>query len=100
MHKSGGLTCDVTGNALMINPPEYEGGVKPDMWIAGNETSAKTRVTDLLVECGWPRDNVIDAGGIEKSRLLEPLCPLWVEYAMTHGSRSHAFKLLRHPKTA
>jgi predicted dinucleotide-binding enzyme len=40
---------------------------------------------------GWP---TIDIGGIEQSRLLEPLCVLWVHYDLRTGTRNH-FKLLR-----
>ncbi|MBI3725325.1 DNA-binding protein, partial [bacterium] len=37
----------------------------------------------------------IDAGGIDASRLLEPLCILWVNYGIATGTWNHAYKLLR-----
>jgi hypothetical protein len=49
-------------------------------------------VTEICKSFGWP---AIDIGGIEGARLLEPLCILWVMYAIRTGSHDHAFKLLR-----
>ena len=55
------------------------------------------RVTDTITEVcnsfGWPE--VIDLGGIEGARLLEPLCILWVLYGVKTGGWNHAFKMLR-----
>jgi hypothetical protein len=70
---------------------DFPGG-PPDMFICGNDDAAKQTVTGILKDFGWP---AIDVGGIEGSRLLEPLCVLWVGYAMRTGSTNHAFKLLR-----
>jgi len=71
--------------------PDFPGG-PPDMFICGNDNGAKKTVTDILMSFGW---STIDIGGIEGSRVLEPLCVLWVDYAMRANSHSHAFKLLR-----
>ena len=62
------------------------------MFIAGNDAAAKQEVAEILHDFGW---STVDAGGIEGARLLEPLCLLWVGYAMRTGSGNHAFKLLR-----
>ncbi len=78
------------GNNLMVNP-DLPGG-KPDMFIAGNDTAAKQTVGEILTAFGW---ETVDVGGIEGARLLEPLCILWVKYAMVKGGWNHAFKLLR-----
>jgi predicted dinucleotide-binding enzyme len=71
--------------------PEFPGG-PPDMFICGNDGPAKETVTAILKDFGWP---AIDIGGIEGSRLLEPLCILWVGYGARTGTWNHAFKLLR-----
>lgn len=81
---------NTVGSAHMVNP-SFSDGV-PDMFICGNDQAAKQTVTALLVELGWP---AIDIGGIEESRLLEPLCVLWVKYGLRTGTWNHAFKLLR-----
>jgi predicted dinucleotide-binding enzyme len=75
----------------MVNPSFAESA--PDMFICGNDPDAKAVVTELCTELGWPGS--IDVGGIEGSRLLEPMCILWVTYAMRSGGWNHAFKLLR-----
>jgi 8-hydroxy-5-deazaflavin:NADPH oxidoreductase len=78
------------GYAQMFKP-EFAGG-PPDMFICGNDDAAKKTVTDILMSFGW---STIDIGGIEGARLLEPLCVLWIDYAMRAHSHTHAFKLLR-----
>jgi len=81
---------NTVGNAHMVHP-DFPGG-PPDMFICGNDAAAKKTVTGICEAFGWP---VIDIGGIEGSRLLEPLCILWVLYGIQHNSWNHAFKLLR-----
>ena len=81
---------NTVGYAHMFKP-DFPGG-PPDMFICGNDASAKKTVTGILQDFGWP---TIDIGGIEGSRLLEPMCVLWVGYAMRTGGTNHAFKLLR-----
>ncbi len=81
---------NTVGYAQMFKP-EFPGG-PPDMFICGNDDTAKKTVTDILMSFGW---STIDIGGIEGARLLEPLCMLWINYAMRAESHSHAFKLLR-----
>ncbi len=81
---------NTVGNAHMFKP-QFPGG-PPDMFICGNDAAAKTTVTDVLTAFGW---NTIDMGGIEGSRLLEPMCILWVQYGIRTNTWNHAFKLLR-----
>jgi 8-hydroxy-5-deazaflavin:NADPH oxidoreductase len=81
---------NTVGNAHMVHP-KFNGG-PPDMFICGNDTHAKNIVTEILKDFGW---STIDIGGIEGSRLLEPMCILWVLYGVRTNSWDHAFKLLR-----
>jgi predicted dinucleotide-binding enzyme len=81
---------NTVGNAHMVHP-DFPGG-PPDMFIAGNDADAKKIVTQVCEAFGW---GVIDLGGIEASRYLEPMCMVWVAYGIRSGSWSHAFKLLR-----
>ncbi|MBV8171319.1 MAG: NAD(P)-binding domain-containing protein [Candidatus Eremiobacteraeota bacterium] len=80
---------NIVGNNHMVKP-DFPCG-PPDMFIAGNDAAAKESVSALLRGLGW---NVIDIGGIAGARVLEPLCILWVLYAMQTRTRDHAFKLL------
>jgi 8-hydroxy-5-deazaflavin:NADPH oxidoreductase len=80
---------NTVGNALMVNP-QLPGG-PPDMFIGGNDDGAKKIVTQICDAFGW---GVIDLGGIEASRYLEPMCLAWVLHGFRSGSWSHAFKML------
>lgn len=71
--------------------PVFKKGV-PTMFMCGNNDSAKTHVRELLVELGW--SDIQDIGGIEKSRLLEPLCLLWVEYGAVNNTWDHAVSII------
>ena len=81
---------NIVGNALMVDP-KLPGG-PPTMLIGGNDDSAKRDVTDILTDFGW---ETIDLGGIEMSRVLEPMCWAWVVSAMKTGKWMQAFKMLR-----
>jgi 8-hydroxy-5-deazaflavin:NADPH oxidoreductase len=82
---------NIVGNPYMVDPDFPEG--KPDMFIAGDDADAKATVTEILESFGWP--GAIDLGGIEASRVLEPMCIAWVLYGVRNGTWDHAFKLLR-----
>jgi predicted dinucleotide-binding enzyme len=80
---------NTVGNALMVNP-DLPGG-PPDMFLCGNDDDAKRLVSQVCRHFGW---GVIDLGGIEASRYLEPMCMTWVLHGMKSGGWSHAFKML------
>jgi 8-hydroxy-5-deazaflavin:NADPH oxidoreductase len=81
---------NIVGNSHMFHP-DFQGG-PPTMFICGNDEHAKKSVADILDEFGW---EIVDIGGIEGSRLLEPLAMLWITYYFKTGTGNHAFKLLR-----
>ena len=81
---------NIVGNPHMVHP-SFPGG-PPDMFICGNDESAKKTVTGLLEAFGWP---VMDLGGIEASRYLEPMAMVWILAFFKMGTGNHAFKLLR-----
>jgi hypothetical protein len=83
-------TLNHVGNAQMVRP-QFPGG-PPDMFVCGNDGEAKKSVGGLLKALGW---SVIDIGGIECARYLEPLAMLWILYGFKTNSWNHAFKLLR-----
>ena len=81
---------NTVGNALMVDP-QLPGG-PPSMFIGGDDQAAKDTVTALLRDTGW---DVVDLGGIEASRWLEPMCLAWVAHGARTGTWEHAFRLLR-----
>lgn len=78
------------GNAYMVNPDF--GGVKPTMFICGNDANAKQEVTAILDRFGWESE---DMGGVEGARAIEPLCILWCIPGFARNQWNHAFKLLK-----
>lgn len=80
---------NTVGNTLMVDP-DLPGG-PPSMFIGGDAENAKGTVTDLLESTGW---HVVDLGGIEASRYLEPMCLAWVLHGARVGTWNHAFRLL------
>src|SRR5262245_37686446 len=80
---------NTVGNAFFVNP-DFPGG-PPDMFIAGNDPEAKRLVAQICTHWGW---GVIDLGGIESSRYLEPMCMVWVLHGALSGSWTHAFKMV------
>ena len=81
---------NTVGNTLMVDP-DLPGG-PPSMFIGGDSDEAKAAVTTLLTETGW---DVVDLGGIQASRYLEPMCVAWVLHGARTGTWDHAFRLLR-----
>ena len=81
---------NTVGNTLMVDP-DLPGG-PPSMFIGGDSDEAKSLVTELLRSTGW---DVVDLGGIEASRYLEPMCIAWVLHGVRSGSFDHAYRLLR-----
>jgi predicted dinucleotide-binding enzyme len=80
---------NTVGNAFFYKP-SFPGG-PPDMFIAGTDADAKKIVSQICEAFGW---DVIDLGGIESSRYLEPMCMTWVLHGALSGSWNHAFKML------
>jgi len=76
--------------AEMVNP-DYPCG-PPTMLICGDDEGAKEAVLGICRDFGW---EVVDTGGIDGARLLEPLAMLWIVHGIRTGAWSHAFKLLR-----
>lgn len=78
------------GNAAMYKPDF--GGIKPSMFICGNDDDAKQTVTGVLEAFGWETE---DMGKIEAARAIEPLCMLWCIPGFLKNQWTHAFKLLK-----
>lgn len=84
-------TLNIINYAHMSQPTYYEG--TPIMFYCGNNPAAKEQVAKILDALGWK--DATDLGGIKNSRLLEPLCLLWLTYAKVHNSSEHAFAVLK-----
>ncbi len=78
------------GNAFMVNPDFA--GTKPTMFICGNNSEAKEKVSKIVNLFGFDSE---DMGGAEGARAIEPLCMLWCIPGFLRHEWSHAFKLLK-----
>jgi predicted dinucleotide-binding enzyme len=65
------VNCDV-----MVDPGKVPGG--HDVFVCGNDQSAKDAVRELLESFGWPADHVLDLGDITASRGTEAYLLLWI----------------------
>jgi predicted dinucleotide-binding enzyme len=78
------------GNAFMVNP-DFS-GVRPTMFICGNDDDAKDEVRRILDRFGF---EIEDMGKVEAARAIEPLCMLWCIPGFINNRWTHAFKLLK-----
>jgi predicted dinucleotide-binding enzyme len=78
------------GASHMVNPDF--GGIKPTMFICGNDDTAKNEVSEILTSLGW---EVEDMGTAQAARAIEPLCMLWCIPGFRNNEWNHAFKLLK-----
>ena len=78
------------GNDLMVDPDF--GGMKPTMFICGNDENAKKEVTDILDQFRWETE---DMGAAEAAGTIEQLCILWCIPGFLRNDWMHAYKVLK-----
>jgi predicted dinucleotide-binding enzyme len=61
---------------VMVDPGAVPG--EHDMFVSGNDESAKGQVAELLQSFGWPADRILDLGDITAARGQEMYLPLWL----------------------
>jgi 8-hydroxy-5-deazaflavin:NADPH oxidoreductase len=72
------------GAPVMVDP-----ALVPDehtLFVAGDDEDAKSQVVELLESMDWPRERILDLGGITASRGMEMYLPLWLSLFGHHGS--------------
>ena len=67
-------TLNTVNAAVMVNPGLVAG--EHDVFMSGNDASAKAAVADLLRSIGWR--NIVDLGDITTARGAEMILPIWV----------------------
>jgi hypothetical protein len=77
---------------IMVNPKLVADG-NHDIFISGNDASAKVKVTEILREWfGWK--SVIDLGDITTARATEMLLPIWITLMGKYQSPNFNFKII------
>jgi 8-hydroxy-5-deazaflavin:NADPH oxidoreductase len=77
--------------AVMVDPGLIADA--PDLFLAGNDATAKTTVTDIARSLGWT--SFTDLGDIVGARASESILPVWVRLWMTGGSPIVSLKVAR-----
>ena len=62
---------------IMVNPAMIAGADHTN-FICGNDADAKQKVTSLLQEFGWKKENLLDLGDISAARGSESVLPIWL----------------------
>ncbi|MFI0961776.1 NADPH-dependent F420 reductase [Streptomyces sp. NPDC021080] len=69
-------SLNTVNSQVMVDPSRVPG--EHQIFVSGDDESAKEQVTALLGEFGWPADRVFDLGGIRTARSAEMYLPLWL----------------------
>ena len=90
-HSAVVKTLNTVNCEVMVNP----GLVKADtdLFISGNDASAKNKVVDLLHSLGWK--NIIDLGDITTARATEMLMPIWMRLWGIFGTPHFNLKFVK-----
>ncbi|MBK7105213.1 MAG: NAD(P)-binding domain-containing protein [Ignavibacteriae bacterium] len=78
---------------LMINPSIISGD--HNLFISGNDNSAKEEVEQLLISFGWKKVNIIDLGDISTARGTEMLLPIWIRLWGALGTPEFNFHIVK-----
>jgi len=78
---------------VMVNPSLLPG--EHDVFVCGNEESAKAEVRELLQSFGWPAERINDLGDITAARGTEMYLPLWIRLANVAESANFNIRIVR-----
>jgi len=82
------VNCEV-----MVDPAKVPG--EHDVFVCGNDESAKTTVRELLESFGWPADHILDLGDITAARGMEAYLLLWIRLWGALGTGHFNVKVAR-----
>jgi 8-hydroxy-5-deazaflavin:NADPH oxidoreductase len=83
-------TLNTVNCEVMVNPAKAG---HPTMFMAGNDTDAKTLVIAMLKDFGW--SDVADLGDIKAARGMEMVLPLWLSVWARLGHPHFGLKLVQ-----
>jgi predicted dinucleotide-binding enzyme len=90
-------TLNTVNADLMVNPSLLAD--PHDLFVAGDDSGAKTSVRSLLMAFGWSDEHIHDLGGITAARGMEMYLPLWLQLMGVVGSPTFNVHVVRadHP---
>jgi 8-hydroxy-5-deazaflavin:NADPH oxidoreductase len=77
---------------VMVDPRLVTGGHQ--LFICGNDSTAKAQATELLAGFGWRAAQILDLGDISAARGTEMILPLWIRLMQTLGTAHFNFQVL------
>jgi predicted dinucleotide-binding enzyme len=81
------VNCDV-----MVNPALAPGG---NVFVAGDDDDAKAQTRRLLVNFGWPAEDIVDCGDISGARGAEAYVLFWVRLMRLEGTPHFNIRIVR-----
>jgi predicted dinucleotide-binding enzyme len=76
---------------LMVNPSLVQGD--HNVFVSGNDESAKNTFTSLLKDIGWGENQILDLGDITSARATEMMLPIWLQLWGKHGHANFNFNI-------
>lgn len=86
-------TLNTVNADVMVGPGNLPGS--HDAMMCGDDPAAKAQVADLLQSFGWPREDILDLGGIEAARGMEMYLALWLRLFGVVGAPRFNVKVVR-----
>ena len=77
-------TLNTVNASVMVDPRTVPGD--HDVFVCGDDGGAKTQVAELLRSFGWPREAIVDLGGIDGARATEMYLPMWLRLRQACGT--------------
>lgn len=85
-------TLNTLNASIQVDPRQLADG-DHDIFVSGNDESAKSKVIELLRSYGWT--NIIDLGDISTARGTEMLLPIWLRLMGALGTPQFNFKIVK-----
>ncbi|MBF6301465.1 NAD(P)-binding domain-containing protein [Nocardia amamiensis] len=86
-------TLNTMNNELMVDPTRVPGS--HNVFLSGDDDSAKADVAALLRSFGWTDEQIIDLGGVRTARSVEPVVLLWVSLSRALGTADFNLSVVR-----
>ena len=84
-------TLNTMNASVMVNPGSIAGD--HNVFLSGDDDSAKAVVSELLQDFGWKPENIIDLGSISSARGAEMLLPIWIQLFNVMGHPNFNFHI-------
>jgi 8-hydroxy-5-deazaflavin:NADPH oxidoreductase len=86
-------TLNTMNASLMVSPGTLD--ERSNVFVCGNDASAKAQVTELLETFGWLSGDIIDLGDISTARGAELYVALWVRLMGAVGTPEFNIRVVR-----